>query len=198
MKKIILASQSPRRKQLLSLFYDSFEIIPSHINEDIPYNGNSKQYASQLAESKASEIAKKNPGALIIGADTIVVLNNEILGKPNDEADAFRILSLLSGVTHQVFTGVSLQIHQKQTITFCSETKVTFRDLEKSEIINYVKTGSPMDKAGSYGIQDDWGATFVESIHGDYYTVVGFPLHQFYLHIKQYFPAYLPQPKSSF
>lgn len=198
MEKIILASQSPRRKQLLSLFYDSFEIIPSHINEDIPYNGNPKEYASQLAESKAFEIAKKNVDALVIGADTIVVLNNEILGKPNDEADAFRILSLLSGATHSVFTGVSLQIHQKQSITFCSETKVTFRELEKNEILNYIKTGSPMDKAGSYGIQDDWGATFVESIHGDYYTVVGFPLHQFYLHIKQYFPAYLPQPKSSF
>ena len=194
-KKIILASQSPRRKHLLSLLYPTFLVSPSHIDEDIPYDGNPEAYAGQLSASKAKEIAQQHSKGLVIGADTIVVLNNEVLGKPVNKANAIEILQKLSGNWHSVYTAVTLvEIESQKEISFVVQTRVQFKELDLDEITLYVETGSPMDKAGSYGIQDDWGSVFVSAINGDFYTVVGFPLHQFYQHIKQYFPAYLPQP----
>ncbi|TNE70719.1 septum formation protein Maf [bacterium] len=196
MKNIILASQSPRRKHLLGLLYPDFNVIPSSFDEDIPYTGKPSEYAQELAKGKAELVAKKIDSGLIIGADTIVVLKDQQLGKPETEEHAFTILKTLSGNTHTVYTGVSLieKEHGKhKEHTFSVATYVTFRDLSDDEILAYIKTGSPMDKAGSYGIQDDWGAVFVSHIHGDYYNVVGFPLQAFYSAVKHHFPDYLPQ-----
>jgi septum formation protein len=195
-KNIILASQSPRRKQLLGLLYPEFAIIPSNFNEDIPFDGNPQGYAEHLSLGKAETVANSIENGLIIGADTIVVLNNQLLGKPRDFQEAVLILSTLSGNTHTVYTGISLiERESHQTIkkqSFHVATEVTFRTLSESEIHAYVETGSPMDKAGAYGIQDDWGAVFVSRINGDYYNVVGFPLQSYYEAVKADFPEYLP------
>lgn len=196
MKNIILASQSPRRKQLLGLLYPDFSIIPSDFDEDLPFDGNPEWYAQHLASGKAETVAKSIQDGLIIGADTIVVLNNQLLGKPGNTDEAIQILTTLSGNTHTVYTGVCLlEQESNQPVkahTFSVATQVTFRDISDEEIRAYVATGSPMDKAGAYGIQDDWGAVFVSHIQGDYYTVVGFPLQSFYSAVKANFPEYLP------
>ena len=194
MKTIVLASQSPRRKKLLSLLYQEFVCQPADIDEDLPYDGNPDSYCRNLALLKAKEIAKKQTDSLVIGSDTIVVYNNESLGKPTSAKDAERILSQLSGHSHSVFTGVAL-INGTKEISFSVETEVVFHTLSDQEIKAYVVTGSPMDKAGAYGIQDDWGAVFVKKIIGDYYNVVGFPLQAFYKTIKEQFPEYIPKPQ---
>ena len=189
MKTIVLASQSPRRKKLLSLLYQEFICQPAHINEDLPYEGNPDEYCINLALLKAKEVAKEHANSLVIGSDTIVIFQNKSLGKPEDPKDAERILGLLSGNTHSVFTGVALLYGSKE-ITFSIETEVVFHELSESEIKAYVATGNPMDKAGAYGIQDDWGAVFVKEIVGDYYNVVGFPLQAFYKMVKDHLPEF--------
>ena len=194
MKNIVLASQSPRRKKLLSLLYPEFVCQPADIDEDLPFDGNADAYCRNLALLKAKEVAKEHFNSLIIGSDTIVVYQNESLGKPIDANDAERILNLLSGNTHSVFTGVAL-IYDSKEITFSVETEVVFHVLSELEIKAYVATGSPMDKAGAYGIQDDWGAVFVKKIIGDYYNVVGFPLQAFYKAVKEHLPEFLPKPE---
>jgi len=186
MLKIVLASQSPRRKKLLTLLGIDFEVIPSNSEEIITTNIPEKLVADLSAE-KAIDVAQRVDNAYIIGSDTIVVFKGKILGKPLDAHDAFKMLSELSGQAHFVYTGVTvvkkldrvLQQHQ-----FVEETKVTFSSLSDSEIDAYIATGSPMDKAGAYGIQDDWGAVFVKEVHGDFYNVVGFPLNRFYQEMK--------------
>ena len=152
----ILASASPRRKKLLQQLNISFKILKVDINEKI----------------------KKG---IVITADTIVVLNKEIINKPVDEKDAEKILKKLSGKTHIVYTGFSISNLEKEIfITDYEKTYVTFRELNNKEIWDYIKTGSPMDKAGAYGIQDDFGAVFVKKINGCYYNVVGLPLTKIY------------------
>lgn len=195
MLKIVLASQSPRRKKLLSQLGFVFEIIPSKTEEIITSN-NPIEIVSELSMQKATDVAYSVSNALIIGADTIVVLEGSILGKPKDEKDAMSILSKLSSNSHSVFTGVSFVITDSDknissTHSFYEETKVTFSSLSEHEIQLYVASGSPMDKAGAYGIQDDWGSLFVERIEGDYYNVVGFPLNRFYQELKNIAPTLL-------
>jgi nucleoside triphosphate pyrophosphatase len=187
-RQLILASQSPRRKQLLAFLGVDFNILPADIDEfDISPELPPDEYASTLAFRKAKHIANNSAdNALVIGADTIVVLNNEILNKPEDEDDAFRLLSLLSGNTHEVYTGLAIidKLSGREIKTYQS-TKVTFRELESEEIWSYIASGSPMDKAGAYGIQDDFGAFFVSNIEGCYYNIVGLPLELLYSQLKK-------------
>ena len=196
MLKIILASQSPRRKLLLTQLGLKFDVIPS-LTEEVITSNNPTSIVQNLSFKKSFEVSKKVDNAHIIGADTIVVFENKILGKPRNTLDACTMLSMLSGKTHQVFTGVSIQKKMNGEIgnhyQFIEETNVTFSTLSDNEIHSYIKTGSPMDKAGAYGIQDDWGAVFVEEIKGDFYNVVGFPINRFYQEMKKFEPNMFPQ-----
>ena len=194
MQPIILASASPRRKHLLKLTGLPFYVHPSKVDEPNANGEKPADYAEKLAQLKAVDVAQEYSDALIIGADTIVVLGNEILGKPVSKQDAHTMLQKLSGETHDVITGVSLIFKFNGTIdqklTFHATTSVTFSVLSDAEISTYIATGSPFDKAGGYGIQDDTGALFIERIDGDYYNVVGFPLNLFYNHLKAIKPEF--------
>lgn len=171
---IILASSSPRRSKLLKDAGLTFKIVASDIEEIFDENLEPKEIAMYLAELKAKHIAKNYPNDVVLGADTIVVYQDEILGKPKDEQDAMRMLLMLSNQCHDVYTGVSL-IKGEQIDTFVSQTKVCMKPLSKLEIEAYIKTGEPMDKAGAYGIQGDGGA-LVEGYDGDFFTIMGLPL----------------------
>jgi len=186
--KVVLASASPRRKQLLSLIINEFDICPSGYDESEITIRNPNDYVTKLAYQKAHYVAKNQfDNSVVIGADTCVVLDNEILNKPESKEHAFEMLKKLSGNTHQVFTGLSL-IHLSENKIFNSfkKTDVTFRNLTDNEIKEYIKTGSPMDKAGAYGIQDDFGAVFVSKINGCYYNIVGLPLELLYKELKNF------------
>ncbi len=199
MKKIILASGSPRRKKLLQQINLPFDVEPSAVNEFFDSDLSPEEIVQQLALRKASDVASQHDDALIIGADTIVVFGNKILEKPETHQEAKKMLQHLSGQTHQVLTGVALckvkVSNNIETATFVETTDVTFGDLNTHDIDAYVASGSPMDKAGGYGIQDDFGAIFVKKIEGDYYNVVGFPLHRFYTTIETFAPEFLPHLK---
>ena len=174
----ILASASPRRKELLAEILPKFEIIPSLADESVTDNPTPKEFVEILAERKAREVASRpeNEGKFVIGSDTVVAYGNEILGKPKDEQDAVRMLKLLSGNTHEVFTGVCI-IYPKGdgAVTHLAAdcTKVTFERLTDEQIAAYVESGSPMDKAGAYGIQD---GGLVHCIEGSFSNVVGLPI----------------------
>ncbi len=183
---IILASASPRRKQLLDMIDIDFEVIPSDVHEDFNIDLNHEDFVQHYAREKSLDIAEKYPDHLVIGADTIVVLDSKILGKPKDEADSFNMLKSLSGRTHTVYTGVSLNhINEKISDTFFEQTQVSFNELSDSVISYYINTYKPLDKAGSYGIQD-WFAINVNRIDGCFYNVMGFPLAAFFSHYKKY------------
>lgn len=171
---IILASKSPRRKELLSLITKNFVIEPAKGEETADESLPTDLYVSALAENKAREIAALHPEDIVIGADTIVAAKGEILGKPRYAEDAKRMLTLLSGTEHSVYTGVCV-INKGEEYTFCEETIVRFFVLSEEEIDDYIATGEPFDKAGAYGIQD-YGALLVEGIEGDYYNVMGLPV----------------------
>lgn len=171
---IILASKSPRRKELLSLITRDFTIEPAAGEEKADENLSPDLYVSALAENKAKEISAFHPDDTVIGADTIVAAKGEILGKPRYAEDAKRMLTLLSGTEHSVYTGVCV-ISKGEVYTFCEETTVRFFELSEEEIDDYIATGEPFDKAGAYGIQD-YGALLVEGIEGDYYNVMGLPV----------------------
>lgn len=192
-KDVILASKSPRRKHLLNLLGLDYEIIPSDIDENISEE-NPEEFARILAESKSYDIAKKNPGKIVIGADTIVVIDGNIINKPSGEVDAFCMLKSLSGKTHMVITGICIAKFENNILSYISDieiTEVTFRELSDIEIKEYVLTGSPMDKAGAYGIQDDFGAVFVSRINGCYYNIVGLPLQLLYNKLKEFHKNFL-------
>lgn len=172
--QIILASQSPRRKELLSLIADNFEIIPADIDESLPENTDVFSAAEILATKKAKHIAKDNPDKLVIGCDTVVICGGKILGKPKNEADAFEMLSLLSGKAHKVLSGVCLCKNGKAR-SFTQSSDVYFYPLTEAEINEYIATRDPFDKAGSYGIQTQ-GFFMVEKIDGDYNNIVGLPI----------------------
>ncbi len=174
---IILASKSPRRKKLLSQIGLKFQVKVFETDESYPSNLKPFQIAKYIAKQKLDEAKKHLRNSIIITADTIVVLDKEILGKPKNEADAVEMLQKLSGKKHYVYTGLGIvnQQNGKEIIDFV-KTCVKFRLLNNEEIIGYVSSGSPMDKAGSYGIQDDFGAVFVERISGCFYNVMGLPL----------------------
>lgn len=174
MAHVILASQSPRRKQLLKNLIETFDIIPSDADEAMPDGISPADCAAEIARRKVFDIKARFPESVIIGADTIVVLDNKILGKPRDAEDAFNMLSALSGNTHTVYTGLTVSFGDT-TIVAAEATKVTFRTLTPDMIRRYIATGEPMDKAGAYGIQDK-GALLVEKIDGDYFNVVGLPV----------------------
>ncbi|MFP8489030.1 Maf family protein [Gracilimonas sp. Q87] len=190
--QVILASQSPRRKKLLEQIGLKFQVLPSSISEETDQS-DPIQLVEDLAQKKALDVAELHSDSLVIGSDTIVVHNDQILGKPKIEQDAIEMLKNLSGSTHIVYTGVGFIRTDKNGMiiaqhVFYEQTKVTFSSLDESDILAYVNGGSPMDKAGAYGIQDDMGALFVEKIEGDYYNVVGFPLNRFYRELKQFSP----------
>ncbi|MEQ2944878.1 Maf family protein [Anaerostipes hadrus] len=177
MKHIILASASPRRKEILELADLKFDVMPSDAQE-ITTKTAPNEVVIELASIKAKDIYKKSEKqSMIVGADTVVAYQGQILGKPTDKADAKRMLTMLSGQTHEVYTGVCV-IEDGKTKTFYEETKVTFYEISDEQINHYIKTGEPMDKAGSYGIQGK-AAVFIKGIEGDYYNVVGFPIARF-------------------
>ncbi len=180
MEKIILASASPRRKDLLEMLGISFTIHPSTLDEEIDPNYLPSQVVEQLALMKAKDISYHYQEGIVIGADTIVVLDNQILGKPRDEAEAFQMLKKIQGKEHQVFSGVAV-IDTKTGKTLASHemTKVVMAPLTDTDIDAYIGTKEPLDKAGAYGIQGI-GAIFIEKMVGDYFNVVGLPL--FLLH----------------
>ena len=177
---IILASGSPRRKQLLEQIDLKFQVIPSNVHEDFNLDLIPEKFVEHYAKEKARDVAKTYPDKWIIGADTVVVFQSEILGKPKDRDDSYRMLKMLSGNTHQVFTGVSIQ-HKEMKVsdTFHHCTNVTFNTLDDNDIFYYIDTYKPFDKAGSYGIQD-WFSVCINHIDGCFYNVMGFPLSKFY------------------
>ena len=189
-KRIILASASPRRRELIGLLLSNFglkfEVIPANIAEYIPQKlRNFGKFVIDLAYLKASEVARRYDG-IIVGADTIVVLNSKVLGKPKSKAGAVKMLRALSSKEHKVYTGLVIIDKQSGLIYKTYEvTRVKFRKLSSVEITGYVASGSPMDKAGAYGIQDDFGCTFVEKITGDYFNVVGLPMMKTHLFLNK-------------
>jgi len=175
---IILASASPRRKELLKQIKIPFAVMVSNIDEDIPGKENPEQWVQELALAKAKNVAAGITSGLVIGADTIVVKDGQVLGKPSSYEDAHRMLSFLSGSTHQVMTGIGLVDSLNNKIfTAVEKTEVKFKELTGAEIDAYVASGEPMDKAGGYGIQGR-GALLVEGIKGCYFNVVGLPLNR--------------------
>ena len=184
--KFILASSSPRRRDLLLSLQTPFDIILPNVDESmIAPVGSPETYCTSLAELKANDISQHYPDMLVVGADTIVVLDDLILGKPDDKVQAQEMLETLSGKTHHVYTGVCLKwaknnIHH----LFAEITTVTFWDLDEKDIAYYIEVCSPYDKAGAYGIQE-WSTVFVKEIKGCYDNVVGFPLSRFYQELKK-------------
>ena len=180
-KPIILASGSPRRAHLMSLLGIPFTVQESGVEEIIDEKLAPEEIVRSLAFRKANTVASRLISGIVIGADTIVVLDGKILGKPTTEREAVGMLVALSGKTHTVFTGFALvDAESKKSYIGFERTEVTFQALRKDEIERYVAAGSPMDKAGAYGIQDDYGAVFVEKINGCFYNVVGFPISKFH------------------
>ncbi|MBM6886843.1 MULTISPECIES: Maf family protein [Oscillospiraceae] len=173
---IILASQSPRRRELLErMGVGDFRIVTPDIDEQMDRDLPPGELVGRISLEKALAVqAQEGKGPIIIAADTVVALDGAVLGKPADELDAFKMLSTLSGCRHQVYTGLTV-LRGEEQYTVSEETTVTFRELSAEEIDRYVATGEPMDKAGAYGIQG-YGALLVEGIQGDYYNVMGLPV----------------------
>lgn len=179
--KIILASQSPRRLDLLQMIGLDFEVEPSNIIEENHNDLDPLEYAMLNAQNKAKVVAEKFPHSLIISADTIVVLGNKILEKPENKKHAFEILSLLNGKTHEVITAFGIMLKKNNISVFDYEkTRVKFRKIKPDDLKEYIKTGEPLDKAGGYGAQG-LGSLLIERVDGCFYNVVGFPLGKFYL-----------------
>ena len=172
---LILASQSPRRKQLLELAEIHFEVIVKETEESFPPGLPIEEVPLYIARQKASIIQLEYPSRKILAADTIVVLDHEIIGKPKDRKDAIQILEKLSGKTHRVITGVVL-LEGNQERSFSDSTAVCFKELTQTQIEYYVDTFKPFDKAGAYAIQEWIGAIAIESIHGCFYNVMGLPI----------------------
>lgn len=186
--KLILASASPRRKELLAQVGAEFEVIPAK-GEEVITGSRPKEVVVELAVQKAEEVKRRLLGqqaavtdaddtVVVLGADTVVAFEGQILGKPKDEADAERMLSMLSGNTHSVYTGVAviaIRNGESEIYSFYEKTKVTMYPMGKQQILAYIRTGEPMDKAGAYGIQGK-GALLVKEIQGDYNNVVGLPV----------------------
>jgi septum formation protein len=172
--RIILASQSPRRRELLTLIGIAHDVRPADLDESLLPNEAPTAHAERLAREKADAIALREPGAVVIGSDTIVVLDGDILGKPRDHDEAAATLRRLSGRTHTVHTAVAVA-RNGQLVSGVESVEVTFRPLTDEQIETYIATGEPMDKAGAYGIQG-YGAVIVERVHGDYFAVMGLAL----------------------
>lgn len=189
-KNILLASNSPRRRELLGLIVPSFQIAQSRdINEVYPSDlppEKVPEYLSKLKADAYNDLLKSDE--LIITADTVVILDDKILGKPKDDREAIAMLKALQSNTHTVVTGVTLRsLEGKKSDTFAVKTQVTFGALTDNEIEEYVERYSPLDKAGSYGIQEWLGAAAIVGINGCFYNVMGLPLHELYTHLKSFF-----------
>ena len=182
--RLILASASPRRRELMEKLGAGFTVEVSEADESIPDDVQTEKTAEYLSGIKAEAVYNKhrNEGKIIIGSDTIVVCDGEIFGKPADKDMARSMLKKLSGNTHEVLTGVTI-ISDTRRISFTNTAKVVFNPMTDDEINGYIETGEPMDKAGAYGIQGI-GGLFVKGIAGDYYTVMGFPISQIYNELK--------------
>ena len=183
--RFILASASPRRKELLEQIGVTFDILPA-TGEEVITKELPGEVVMELAKQKAEEVAKTaGADALVLGADTVVAYEGKILGKPKDEADALRMLTMLSGKEHEVYTGVALIDNRDQSMeNFFERTKVTMYPVSEEEIRDYIAGGEPMDKAGAYAIQG-LGAKFIQKIEGDYNNVVGLPIGRIYQEIKR-------------
>lgn len=186
--KVLLASNSPRRRELLGLILPEFTIAESRdVDESYPSGLKADEVPVVISQKKAAAYADMLcTGELIITADTVVVLGNEILGKPRDHADACAMLAKLAGNTHTVITGVTLTTDSRST-SFAENTKVTFATMTADEIEQYVRLYRPFDKAGAYGIQEWIGAAVIERIDGCFYNVMGLPLHRLYRVLRQFF-----------
>ncbi len=174
MEPVILASQSPRRRELLGLYGIPFVVDPSMADED-HVEGAGAERVKKLAQLKCAEVAERHPGEMVLAADTLVCVDDEILGKPKDEADAARMLHLLSGRAHEVHTGVCLKLPDGRELCGVDTAKVYFMQLTEENIRRYIATGEPMDKAGAYGIQGRAGV-FISHIEGSPSNVIGLPL----------------------
>ncbi|NIR49679.1 septum formation inhibitor Maf [candidate division KSB1 bacterium] len=185
-KKLILASSSPRRAQLLKLLGLDFEVIESNFDEENDAYTIPEVHVLELAHKKASKVAEDIKDGLIVGADTIVVLEDQMLGKPTNKDQAKRMLQTLSGKPHLVYTGFAIiDSASGKAVSHFEKTEVFFRELSESEIDRYVETDNPMDKAGAYGIQDQ-SAIFVTKVDGCFYNVVGFPVTKFYIALQAF------------
>jgi septum formation protein len=183
----VLASRSPRRLSLLRQIGIEPDVIPCEIPEAFDPTLAPSQNAQILALDKARTVARTLSDAIVIGADTIVVVDGAMLGKPSGRADAIRMLEILSGRSHTVYTGFALVDRPSDLwVSDVEETLVTFRRMTRTEIEEYVDSGSPMDKAGAYGIQDDYGAVFVSRVEGCFYNVVGLPLSKLYTTLMEF------------
>lgn len=171
---VILASSSPRRKELLKRIISNFEIKVSNIDESINRPQNVSEIPYELAYRKAKEIAKDHYNDIVIGSDTIVAINNEVLEKPVDEKDAYRMLKLLNNNTHEVISGIAI-LYQDKEIRYIEKSFVTFNNLTDKEILDYIATKDPLDKAGAYGIQNEY-INLVKEFSGEYENIVGLPL----------------------
>jgi septum formation protein len=181
MEKLLLASSSPRRAEILRTVNWPFETLATHLDETLAPGEKAIEAIERLALGKAEAAMKQRPSALVLGADTVVVVDSEILGKPQDETDARRMLALLNGRWHDVLTGVALLRagdESRRSVAY-ERTRVRFSFMSDAEIDGYVKSGEPMDKAGAYAIQG-LAALFIEEIRGDYWNVVGLPLRLLY------------------
>ena len=183
-KHTILASQSPRRRELLNLMGIPFTTVNPNVDEVINPNLSLENAIEELAYIKALDVLNRHPEANIISADTIVVCENEVMGKPVNEEDAIRMLKQLSGKKHEVITGVCLLSSEKE-IRFHTKTLVEFYEYNEEFVKAYVQSKVPLDKAGAYGIQDK-GALLVKGIEGDYYTVMGLPIGELYQALKKF------------
>lgn len=185
--EIILASASPRRKEILQNTKLKFEIQKSDIEEVILENESPESMVVRLAYEKAFDVAKRNTDRLVIGADTIVALDNEVLGKPKDQNEAYQMIKRLSNKTHKVITGISLiNLKENKIIKDYVVSFVTFKDLSEDSIKDYINTNESLDKAGAYGIQG-YGALLVKNIQGDYFNIVGLPISRLSDLLKNHF-----------
>jgi len=178
---IYLASKSPRRKEMLKMLGIPFQTVNINLDEKIIRSHSPLKNVKRLADEKCKLALSEIKEGIVISADTIVVVDRKIIGKPSNKSDAKNILNQLSGRNHFVYTGfaVANKSSEKKILDY-SKTEVFFRKITPTEIKNYISTGSPMDKAGAYGIQDDFGAVFVKRINGCYYNVIGFPVSKIY------------------
>jgi septum formation protein len=194
---LIFASQSPRRKVLLQQIGLRFVVRPSDVREDLWDHESPEHNVRRIALRKAVEVSGSVKRGIVIGADTIVVLGKSILGKPRTKSEAKSMLKRLSGRMHVVYTAFALiDVKSQRRVVRIEKTRVWFRVLTNREIDGYVRSGSPMDKAGAYGIQDDYGAVFVRRVEGCFYNVVGFPLTKFYQTLQEFvagLPASIPR-----
>ena len=185
---VILASVSPRRKQLMKDLFPSFNIIVPEIDESLSFKKyqDVRDIVKDIATRKCEKVSIDHPNDLVIAADTVVVIENEIIGKPKDEKDAYRMLKKLSNKTHYVYTAYAIS-KDKKIVTGIVKTEVLFNDLTDQMIKDYIATGSPLDKAGAYGYQDNNDFAIVKKINGSYHNVIGFPTEEIYEDIKRNF-----------